>query len=292
MVANAASLPSSFAYVLQAEALAKTQSKAIELLASCDRDWIVIDVFYSAGAPWSQHDLETLRKSKPSRKILAYVSIGEAEDYRSYWKASWSSKDKPQWLGAENPNWKGNFPVKYWHREWQSIILATMDMVIEQGFDGVYLDIVDGFQNFEFQNNEWVSDLVNPETQQSFRRDMVDWVACIAKHLRLKKPQALVIPQNGSELLVHDDFCKVISGIGIEDLFTNGRQIQSAEHQRDVLGFLNNGQLKDKPILLIEYPKAKRLQTLVIERADQYQMTWLITDRALKTLGKSGDRTE
>ena len=291
-MASAHSLPSSFAYVLQAESLAKTKSKAVELLANSDRDWMVLDIFYSADCPWSLHDIETLRKSKSGRKILAYVSIGEAEDYRSYWKPSWNSKDKPQWLGAENPNWKGNYLVKYWHREWQSLILATMDMVMAQGFDGVYLDIVDGFQNFELQDHEWISDLVNPETQQSYRRDMVDWVFTIANHVRFKNPQALVIPQNGSELLSQDHFLKVISGIGIEDLFTNGRQIQAKEHQAEVLGYLKNGQLKDKPILLIEYPKAKRLQNLVIGRAEEHQMTWLITDRALKTLGQSGNREE
>ena len=45
--------------------------------------------------------------------IIAYLSIGEAEDYRFYW-----NKKKPNWIVKENENWEG----KYWSPEWKSII--------------------------------------------------------------------------------------------------------------------------------------------------------------------------
>lgn len=48
--------------------------------------------------------------------ILAYMSIGEAEDYRYYWKDEW--KDHPPgWMAGENPDWPGNYKVKYWEAE-------------------------------------------------------------------------------------------------------------------------------------------------------------------------------
>ena len=53
---------------------------------------------------------------------------------------------------------------------------------------------------------------------------MVDWVKAIAARARAKNPAALVIPQNGSQLVADKDFVDVISAQGIEDLFTNGEK--------------------------------------------------------------------
>ena len=84
--------------------------------------------------------------------IISYMSIGEAEDYRFYWQSDWEVGN-PVWLDAENPNWKGNYKVRYWDKNWQAIIYgsdgAYLDKIISKGFDGVYLDIIDAFEYFE-----------------------------------------------------------------------------------------------------------------------------------------------
>ena len=80
------------------------------------------------------------------------MSIGEAEDYRYCWQSSWST-NRPSWLDAENPNWEGNYKVKYWNKDWQNIIFGNSSSytqkVINAGFDGVYLDIIDAFEYYE-----------------------------------------------------------------------------------------------------------------------------------------------
>jgi hypothetical protein len=43
-------------------------------------------------------------------------------------------------------------------------------------------------------------------------------------------PTALVIAQNGSQLLGHPDFLGAIGAIGIENLFTNGNKLQPNSH--------------------------------------------------------------
>jgi cysteinyl-tRNA synthetase len=87
-----------------------------------------------------------------SRLAIAYMSIGEAEEYRFYWKIGWR-ENPPTWLAGENPDWEGNFKVKYWDPEWQAIIFGNpesyLDRIIEAGFNGVYLDIIDAFEYFE-----------------------------------------------------------------------------------------------------------------------------------------------
>ena len=80
------------------------------------------------------------------------MSIGEAEDYRYYWKDSWDS-DTPSWIKNQNFSWRGNYKVEYWNAEWQDIIYRGpdnyLDKIMEAGFDGVYMDIIDAFEYFE-----------------------------------------------------------------------------------------------------------------------------------------------
>ncbi|NBV21959.1 MAG: hypothetical protein EBS05_08570 [Proteobacteria bacterium] len=292
MVSRAAA-PASFAYVLQAEGLAKIRSLAVERLAACQRDWIVLDAVFSQQMPWTVEDLKTIRAGRDGRKVLAYLSIGEAEEYRPYWHKEWGTKGQltaaaPHWLGAENPAWKGNYQVHYWHPEWQRLMLAAVDAAMAQGFDGIYLDLVDAFEHFEAEGARTVDDRVNPATQQTYRRDMVDWVKRIATQARKTRPGALVIPQNGAQLLVHPDFVTVVSGLGLEDTFTEGDKLQPHAHSDYVLGFLKPLRMAGKPVLAIEYPHSTPKQELVRRRAREEDFTWLLTDRQLKTLGESG----
>jgi len=80
------------------------------------------------------------------------MSIGEAEDYRYYWDSTWRTGN-PIWLDKENSDWSGNYKVRYWEYGWQNIIFGNDDSylkkILDAAFDGVYLDIIDGFEYFE-----------------------------------------------------------------------------------------------------------------------------------------------
>ena len=291
--AHAESNPVSFAYILQADSFAKTKPAVIAKLKESGRDWIVLDATFASDTPWEQTDLDTIRSGKAGRKVIAYLSIGEAEDYRSYWQSDWVRNGKrtaaaPVWLGIENPEWKGNYQVKYWNAEWQKLMLPAVDDAMARGFNGVYLDIVDGFQTYEQGVDGYLEERMNPETKQTYRRDMVDWVKSISIRARAKNPAALVIPQNGSQLAAHKDFVEVISAQGIEDLFTNGKKLQPASHTDEILGHLKTLASAKKPVLLIEYPKTPERQALSKKLATKNGLVWLVTDRQLKTLGQSG----
>ena len=69
-----------------------------------------------------------------------------------YWQSSWNA-NKPSWIDKENPDWAGNFKVNYWQAEWQNIIFGNdnsyLKKILDAGFDGTYLDIIDGFEYFE-----------------------------------------------------------------------------------------------------------------------------------------------
>ena len=142
---------------------------------------------------------------------LAYLSIGEAEDYRYYWKNKWYTSP-PNWLERENPNWNGNYKVKYWDKSWKKIIFNYLDKIIAQGFSGVYLDIIDGYSYFSEKNY----------STEKVASEMIKLVVEIAKYSRKKISNFLIVPQNGEEILKYDynnEYLNTISGLGIEDLF-------------------------------------------------------------------------
>lgn len=137
-------------------------------------------------------------------------------------------KVAPKFLNTVNPDWEGNYKVKYWNSDWQKIILNYIDEIIVQGFDRIYLDIVDAFEFYEHdrKNDKWIDNKPNPETGKTYRQDMIAWVVKIAEYTRSAKPGFIIIPQNGSQLAEVADYVKTISGIGVEDLFTNGNKKQ------------------------------------------------------------------
>jgi cysteinyl-tRNA synthetase, unknown class len=289
--------PKSMAYVLQADGLASSRTGVVEALAGCGRDIIVLDaVFSTDDGEWKAAEIETIRRGKAGRRVVAYVSIGEAEDYRPYWQKSWDADGDgkpdtvaPKFLNLENPDWKGNYRVRYWQPEWQRIMLPAVDRVVAQGFDGIYLDIVDAFEFYEYdaEKKDWLDNRVNSETGRSYRQDMIAWVGAIAKRARDKRPGFMVIPQNAAQLLEHADYRAIISAVGVEDLFVDDKKLRSEKDSAFVIGFLEKLKPSGKPVLIIDYPKSRAVHEAARERAVRHGFTLLLTDRDLTTLGES-----
>lgn len=278
--------PSSFAYLLQADARHKSRAEAVAALRDSGRDWFVIDPVFGGddGERWMADDLQAIRAGRAERRVLAYLSIGEAEDYRPYWQAAWKRRP-PVWMRAENPDWKGNFKVAYWHDEWQRVILAEVERIARQGFDGLYLDIVDGFEFFEQDGDDYVDHRKNPESGNTFRQDMIAWVDRVARHARSVKPGFMIVPQNAAQLLESKSYRGLISGIGVEDLFTNGKKPQRRNETNYTLGFLQRLKPLQKPVLVIDYAKKAKLAEQARVAARRHGFIFLNTDRPLKTLG-------
>jgi cysteinyl-tRNA synthetase len=287
--------PESFAYVLQADRLHKDRRKAVELLRSCKRDLLILDHTYdgSAEAKWTAKEIRYIRACRPLRKIVSYISIGEAENYRTYWEKDWDANhdgrpgpSAPDYLLKVNPDWEGNYKVRYWDKRWQGLIMDYVDEIIELGFDGLYLDIVDGFEFFEREGDRQIDHRKNPATGNTYRQDMIGFVQGIAAHVRKTKGQEFVIiPQNGAQLLKDPGYLRVIDAIGIEDLFTDGDRKADGEHVRFMLSFLKKMEDAGKPVLVVEYPKKRALKKHAVRRAEKQDFVLLLTERELGSLG-------
>jgi cysteinyl-tRNA synthetase, unknown class len=146
------SLAKNFLYLINSENYL-TKQNFIDDVSDTNFDVIIMDLYHNEEIYTFTEvtSLKTKNNGK-SRLVLCYMSIGEAEDYRFYWDNSWKTGN-PIWLDHENPGWEGNYKVRYWEDNWQDIILTGADSylgkILAAGFDGVYLDIIDGFDYFE-----------------------------------------------------------------------------------------------------------------------------------------------
>jgi cysteinyl-tRNA synthetase len=142
-----------FLYLINPQNYA-TKDEFIEDMAATNYDVIIMDLFLTQEISFNNSDLNRLKHKSNGglRLVICYMSVGEAENYRYYWQTSWDTSP-PSWMDRENPDWEGNFKVKYWESGWQSIIYGNedsyLDKIITAGFDGIYLDIIDAYENFE-----------------------------------------------------------------------------------------------------------------------------------------------
>lgn len=194
------------------------------------------------------------------RIVLAYISIGEAERYRPYWDRAWEEPGKaPEWLGPMNPRWIENYPVRFWDPEWQRLMVegssSYLAQILGQGFDGIYLDRADVFQ-------EWRQE--RPQVE----KDMVAWVQRVAQVARAERPDFLVVLQNAEELLAHKGVLAAIDGIAKEDLLFGLDFAAGANPPDEVqasLGPLRRAKKAGKAVFVVEYvddaPKIERLSS-------------------------------
>jgi len=206
--------------------------------------------------------VRTLRK-KP-KKIIAYLSLGEAEGYRDYFKSL------PQdLLIEENPQWKDNFTVKFWDERWKKVVQESLQRIQKKGFDGVFLDVIDAFDRFP-----------DKETKA---RAMGELIEMVAQEARKTDPGFLVIMQNGLHIrrLLSDPqtLLASISAVNAENVYDS----QDAELLSDLAFYRQAGKL----ILGLEYLKLEKDKANYIDFAHKQDILPLILDESLDGTGSA-----
>ncbi len=124
-----------------------------------------------------------------------------------------------------NPDWDGNYFVRYWQPEWQALMFGSpesyLDTIMAQGFDGVYLDRADAFLNWQ-------------KTRPTAQADMAGFLRRLADYARQRNPDFLVVMQNAEELLDDPQVLDGIDGIAKEDLFYGVSRPEAANNPTDV----------------------------------------------------------
>jgi len=206
-----------------------TRPGAADRLSRADVDLVVIDRPQTVKGSESFPVRAVVRqvhasegRSRPRKLCLAYVNVGQAEDYRTYWEPYWSAPapgrpGNPPFVLVRDPEgWPGNFPVAYWEPAWQRVLFGSatslVDGALREEFDGVVLD--------------WVAGWANPDVAAAAEAAGVDPVAAmadlireLAAYARARRPGFLVFPLNAAALLERSPgLVPVLDGVVQEDV--------------------------------------------------------------------------
>jgi cysteinyl-tRNA synthetase len=264
---------------------------AVDLLARTHYDMLVLE---PTRTDWSSDDkffdtqamVDRLKGTAASdgehrKLVIAYIDIGEAEDWRWYW--TWSQTwvpgttrpdDWPEYIITHDPDgWEGNYPVAYWDQAWKDIVIhgnnqdssphgnynSILDEVIKDGFDGIYLDWVEGFENVEVIKAAQQAG-VDPAVE------MIKFIGEMRQYADARTSDFLIIQQNAAALCDgHSELFTTIDAIAQEAIWFDGDAFDDwyAEDGYDsvndndlmeyYLGYLDQYLENDVPVFDCEY---------------------------------------
>ena len=155
-----------------------------------------------------------------------------------------------------------NYKVRYWDPAWQAILFGTpgeayLDRILAQGFDGIYLDIIDAFYFW--------SEVQSEVTREQARLDMIALVEMLAQYARASDDVFLLVPQNGLDVIWDDNDLLDVSGmsylatvdaVGVEDLFyneINPQPPEDTEYREMLLDDYQSSGGDARAVLLVDY---------------------------------------
>lgn len=188
----------------------------IEALGATHYDMLVIDQTRSiiGEETWdSAGDVAYLQST--GKLVICYIDVGEAEDYRFYWESDWEVGN-PSWIAGEDPDgWDGNYPVLFWHQEWQAIMGEYLTRIINDGYDGIYLDWL---EVYDFEPVVAAAEAMGQDPEDL----LVEYVQWIESYVHSRNPDFLIIAQNAAEMGYRQDYLQAFDGIAQEAIWFDG----------------------------------------------------------------------
>ncbi len=115
-----------------------------------------------------------------SKLIFGYIDVAEAAPY--FEPELFSGTSLPSWFGSPNPGFKNLYTVQYWNPAWAPELFAQVDQLIADGYDGIFLDVLTG-------DDEWSQGNVegNP-VYANATQAMATLLSQIRAHLESNRP--------------------------------------------------------------------------------------------------------
>lgn len=243
----------------------------LDELAKAPQDLAVIDLSSDGGEHYfTLEEIATLKKS--GKKVLAYFSMGTNETYRPEYEAVVKAGlQLNHW-----EDWPDEYFVKYWEPAWWELaVKGRVDQAIAAGFDGVYLDIPNAYEEIDL-------DLVPGENRESLAKKMVAQIIDISEYAKGKSPGFWIFPQNSPELRRYEGYTEAIDGLGVEDLFFMDTDVPCtedwcAENLANVLALQEAGKI----ILAVDYADKPENKVYACERYAVYGFAGYVSVVAL-----------
>jgi len=232
---DAAQAPADWIYQLSGY-----EDDGLDALVAAPHEAAVIDLARDGGEGyWSAEEIAALEDS--GKSVYAYFTMGSIETYRPEYEAvAGTDLILNQW-----GDWPDEYFVKYWDEQWWDLVmLPRLDQAIAAGFDGVYLDVPNAYEEIDLA-------LVPGEDRESLAQKMVDLVKAVDAYAG---DALAVLPQNSPELIEYDGYLDAIDGLGVEELFFIATDEPCAEDWcAENLAYVREIKAAGKIVLAVDY---------------------------------------
>lgn len=199
-------------------------------LAATDYPMLVIEPGQNfTDSPYDMANIISTLRTAPDgteRLLLAYVDIGQAEDYRDYWESNWVAPTEndagdPDFLLTIDPDgWSGNYVVAYWDPAWKNMWTGNFGIVAElarAGFDGIYMDWVEAYDDEAVISRADDLGLDEADEMFLFIEEMDTAGEAVSEDF-------LIVAQNAPYLLDEDParYGRTINALAVEDTWWHG----------------------------------------------------------------------
>ncbi|MBE0497754.1 MAG: endo alpha-1,4 polygalactosaminidase [Campylobacterales bacterium] len=212
-----------------------------------------------------------------AKKIYAYVSIGEAEPYRSYFK-----EIKPQWKIAEN-------------RAWGSVVMDISDDAYHTFvYDKVIQPMVDkGYENFFFDTLDSYQILAQTQDERDkYEQGLIRFI----KKFKARYPQSKLIVNRGFEVM--DEIHASLDAVLFESLFYGlatqelvYREVEE-EDREWLLSQLKKVKSYGLDVICLDYIDLKQTQKIeqTLKKIEKLGLIPYISNKELTRYGNSSKR--
>jgi cysteinyl-tRNA synthetase len=295
-------------------------------VAAIDAGLVVVDYSRNGTADgvFGSAEVVEMQGAGADRKaVLAYISIGESEDFRFYWDEAWTKggdagdafrPGAPDWLGPLNPDWPESRKVRYWDPDWQAIAIDWIETIAAKGFDGAYLDIVDAYYFWAHEVRAKDHEPGDPVNGADAAARMIDFIVGLSSRARAINPDFVLVQQNAPFLLndlVYDTGGKpkpdpariaalheAVAGIAVEDAYLRGGRDEDNRFRPDqatINEILDSYAAEGEFVLSVDYVRKPSLIEKYLSRAERDGfLPYAAPDRDLDrvaTHGAIGDDT-
>jgi cysteinyl-tRNA synthetase, unknown class len=232
----------------------------------------VVDLYNDDGDLFSSSQVAQMESG--GGNVLGYFSIGEAENFRSYWSSLPTSV-----LGPQNPDWPGDYQVAYWTPQWLTASESYIQTMVNLGYKGVFFDVVDEAETSWAKKNA-----PNGDSEGA----MVTLIQELANYAHARDPSfQLWINSSGAEpMLSNNSLVSTINGAFEEQLFyQDATQAQSSADVNYNLALLDNLVKAGKPVVAVEYVSATSAVSSVETQAKAHGVGYYIANPDLELDG-------
>jgi hypothetical protein len=132
-------------YLYMPAVLASDQA-SLSLVGKSPQDLIIMG--YIDGLPVLNR---TVADPGNNKIILSYIDLSETASYDV--PSLFAGGSVPSWFGNPNPGYVGSYTVQFWNANWETAVFGMIDNIIAEGYDGIFLDVLNG-------DTQWMADNV------------------------------------------------------------------------------------------------------------------------------------